>query len=71
MNSPPEVVMGREALLAAIEELMRKFESGEVDAVSLRVFMAHGTWQDIALGEKAEDRAEVMEQLRVMYANAQ
>ena len=49
---------------------MRKFEGGKADAVSLRVFMADGTWQDIALGEKAEDRAAVMEQLHVMYASA-
>ena len=61
--------MDREALLAAID-LMRKFESGEVDAVSLRVFMADGTWQDIALGEKAADRAAVMKQLRAKSANA-
>ena len=58
MNSPSEVVMGREALLAANGDPMRKFGGGEIDAVSLRVFMSDGIWEDIALGENAKDRAQ-------------
>ena len=49
MNSPLEVVMGRQALLAAIGDLMRKIEGGEIDAVSLRVFMADGLGKTLPL----------------------
>ncbi len=68
MNTDPEFVTGRDAMIASIEDLTRKFESGEIAAVSLRLFMADGTWEDVALGETAEDREAVMKLLLDKYA---
>lgn len=68
--STPDIVMGPEAMAAAVEDLKRKVENGEISAVSFRVFRADGTWEDVALGNTAEEREEVMSQLRAVYRNA-
>ena len=70
MNTDLEFVTGREAMIAAIEDMTRKFESGEIAAVSLRLFMADGTWEDVALGENAEDREAIMKMQRAEYTAA-
>ena len=70
MSNDLQIVTGQEALLAALEDLTRKIGSGEIAAASLRVFMADGTWEDVALGTNAEDREAVMKMLLAKYAAA-
>ena len=70
MSNSPEVFMAREALVAQLEELKRQFETGEIRSASLRLFLADGTWKDIALGDDAQDRERVMAQLKAMYSGA-
>ncbi len=55
MSTSPEVFKDREAPVAQLEELKRQFERGEIRAASSRLFMADGTWKDIALGDDAQD----------------
>ena len=70
MDTDLQFVTGQAALIAALEDLTRKIESGEIAAASLRVFMADGTWEDVALGANDEDREAVMKMLLAKYASA-
>lgn len=65
-----DAVMGREATIAAIEELKAKFESGEISCAALRVFHADGTWKDVAIGGDDDEKAEALATMREVYAKA-
>lgn len=64
------VVTGPEDMGRVLRELIERFESGEMTAVSLRVYKADGTWEDLSLGEDAEDRATTLTELHKMLAQA-
>ena len=51
-----DAVMGKEATLAAVEELRAKFEGGEISGAALRVFNADGTWEDLAIGGDDDEK---------------
>lgn len=70
-DTGPAFVTGKAALIEAIKEMQRQFESGELSCAALRVCHADGTWEDIVLGGDDDDeRAQALAALREMYARA-
>jgi hypothetical protein len=69
-NMIRNAVMGKEATLAAIEELKAKFESGEISCAALRVVSAGGTWEDLAIGGDDDEKAEALAEMRKLYGAA-
>lgn len=63
-----DAAMGKEETIAAIESLTAKLESGEITCAALRLFLADGTWEDVAIGGTADERALALENMRKQYA---
>lgn len=69
-NMIRDAVMGKEATLAAIEDLKAKFESGEISCAALRVFNADGTWEDLAIGGDDDEKAKALAEMCKLYGAA-
>lgn len=63
-------VAGPEDVAAVLRKLIEDYESGDLTAVSLRVYKADGTWEDLSFGDDAEDRATTLAALHKMLAQA-
>jgi hypothetical protein len=65
-----KIATTKEEMVAAIEDLIRNFENGEVTSAALRVFNADGTWEDISLGDTEEERAAALAALKAAQDGA-
>jgi len=74
MNEPNDMhrgaVMGQSDTLAALEELLVKFKSGEITCAALRLFRPDGTWEDVAIGGDEAEQAEALATLRTSNERA-
>ncbi len=71
MNKTFDAVMGKEDTVAALEDLKIRYERGEFTCVALRVFLADGTWEDMALGGTEEEQEAALADLYKMHEQAQ
>ncbi|MBC7603980.1 MAG: hypothetical protein H7255_15140 [Ramlibacter sp.] len=62
--------MGQSETVAALQELMEKFQSGEITCAAIRLFRPDGTWDDIALGGDEQEQAEALTNLRHAHERA-
>lgn len=64
------IAWGKAEMLEALDDLMAKAQRGEVASFAARLFKPDGTWEDIAVGGTAEERAEALASLREFYKGA-
>lgn len=71
-NGPPkyEALMGKDASVKALQDLLERFERGEIKCAALRLFKPDGTWEDIAVGGDEEEQAAALADLRSMHRSA-
>lgn len=62
--------MGQTETAAALQELMEKFQTGEITCAAVRLFRPDGTWDDIALGGDEQEQAEALANLRRAHERA-
>lgn len=70
MDSDKRIAWGKDEMLEALDELMAKAERGELSSFAARLFKPDGTWEDVAVGGTAEERAEALASLREFYEGA-
>jgi hypothetical protein len=56
--------MGQSETVAALQELIDKFLTGEITCAAIRLFRPDGTWDDIALGGDEQEQAEALANLQ-------
>lgn len=59
-----DVVLGNEAALAALRELLHEAEHGSLNCVVLRIYRSGGDWEDLVLGGTQEEQARALADLR-------
>jgi len=64
-NIPPHLRASKEDIIAALEQLIDKFERGQVPSAALRVYSNDGNYEDVVLGgESEEERAAMLAKLQ-------
>jgi hypothetical protein len=66
---PPhyEAAMGRDESVAALQDLIARFERGEVHCAALRLFKPDGSWEDIVVGGDESEQAAALADLQRMH----
>ena len=60
-------ITDKDEMTKTLEELAKKFESGEVTCCALRLYMPDGTYQDMTIGGvNEEDKQIAMTELKNM-----
>ena len=59
-----DAAIGRNEARALVQQLLDRAERGERFCAAMRLFMADGTWQDIAIGGTEEEQVQALADLR-------
>lgn len=70
MDVEKRIAWGKDEMKETLDDLLAKAQRGELASFSARIFKADGTWEDIAAGGTAEERAEALAALRQFYEGA-
>jgi hypothetical protein len=67
MTKLTDAAVGAEATVAALQELMDKFQRGEIACAAVRLYKADGSWEDVAIGGTNAQQATALADLRRLY----